>query len=72
VSGQLHAPVTLPSGKYPTVLFEQGGWLGPRFGLEAVERESSCHCHDSNHGRPARSLVIIVTTIYQLPLRAIT
>jgi hypothetical protein len=35
VSGQLHAPVSLPPGKEPPGTHWIGGWVGPRSGLEA-------------------------------------
>jgi hypothetical protein len=38
VSGQLHAPTTLPKGKKPQVSHWIGGWVGPRAGVDAVVR----------------------------------
>jgi len=41
-----------------------GGWVVPRAGLDAVmKRKKSlpCPCRESNAGRPARSLVTIMT-----------
>jgi hypothetical protein len=39
MSGQLHAPVDLPLGKKnPPVAHWIGGWVGPRTGLDKVER----------------------------------
>jgi hypothetical protein len=35
VSGKLHAPVALPPGKGPGTCSVEG-WVGPRFGLDAV------------------------------------
>jgi hypothetical protein len=32
-----------------------GGWVGPRAGLDAVEKKKSCPCRESITGRPARS-----------------
>jgi hypothetical protein len=32
-----------------------GGWLGPRVGLDDVEKGKIRHCRESNPGRPARS-----------------
>jgi hypothetical protein len=29
-----------------------GAWVGPRAGLDAVRREKSCSCQESNTGRP--------------------
>ena len=37
VSGQLHAPATLPPGKEPSVLIT-GGWSRPKAGLNAQEK----------------------------------
>jgi hypothetical protein len=33
-----------------------GGWVGPRTGLDVVEKRKSCPCLDSNPDRPAHSL----------------
>jgi hypothetical protein len=38
VSGQFHAPDALPPGKEPPGTQWIGGWLGPRSGLDEVER----------------------------------
>jgi hypothetical protein len=46
MSGQLHAPVP---GTHCIA-----GWVGPRAGLEAVERKI-LHCREWNPGRPAGS-----------------
>jgi hypothetical protein len=35
---------------------EIGGWEGPRFGMDAVEKRKIFHCRESNSGRPVRSL----------------
>jgi hypothetical protein len=32
-----------------------GGWVGPRVGLDAVEKRKVLHCRESNPGRPASS-----------------
>jgi len=43
--------------------------VGPRPGLDPVARKTnSHHCasHELNHGRPARSLVTILTELPQL------
>jgi hypothetical protein len=36
VSGQLHAPAALSSGKDPRYLLDRGGWVGPRAVLDTV------------------------------------
>jgi hypothetical protein len=36
VTGQLHDPAVLPSGKDALVTHWLGGWVGPRAGLDAV------------------------------------
>jgi hypothetical protein len=38
VSGQLHAPATLLPGKEPPGTHWIGGWVGPRAGLDMVEK----------------------------------
>jgi hypothetical protein len=38
VSGQLHAPAALPSRKEPPGIHWIGGWVGPRGGLDDVEK----------------------------------
>jgi hypothetical protein len=38
VSGQLHAPAALPPGERATGTHWIGGWVGPRAGLDAVEK----------------------------------
>jgi hypothetical protein len=43
---QLHAPAALPPGKKPSVPIEIG-WVGPRFGLDAVEKRKMLHCPES-------------------------
>jgi hypothetical protein len=56
VSGRLQAPTPLPSEKTATGTHWIGDWLGPRAGLDAVEkRKISCPCRDSNPSRSARS-----------------
>jgi hypothetical protein len=32
-----------------------GGWVGPRFSLDAVEKSKILHCRESNISRPACS-----------------
>jgi len=43
VSGQLHAPAALPTGKDPLVTHWIEGWMGPRAGLEAVVKRNYCN-----------------------------
>jgi hypothetical protein len=41
-----------------------GSWVRPRVGLNAVaRRKSPSPCRESNPGRPARSLVTILTEV---------
>jgi hypothetical protein len=48
-SGELHAPVSLPPEKKPLGTHWIGGWLGPRAGLDPVEkRKISFLCRESN------------------------
>jgi hypothetical protein len=39
VSGQLHAPVTLPQGKKSPVHIGWGIWVNPRAGLDDLEKK---------------------------------
>jgi hypothetical protein len=48
VGGQLHTPAALPLEKLPPGTYWIGGWVGPRAGLDAVERKPSCPCWESN------------------------
>jgi hypothetical protein len=38
LNGQLHAPAYLPPGKVPPAR----DWVGPRVGLDVLEKEESC------------------------------
>jgi len=43
-----------------------GGWVGPRAGLDAIAKRTISHhclCWELNPGRPARSLVSILTEL---------
>jgi hypothetical protein len=52
VSGQLHVPAALPP-----VPHWIGGWVGPRVGLDAVEKRKILPYRESNPGRPARRCI---------------
>jgi hypothetical protein len=55
VSGQLHAPASLPTGKeHPGILWI-GGWVGPRAGLDAVAKRSLSSCREPSP--PTKKLV---------------
>jgi hypothetical protein len=54
VSGQLHAPADLTSGQKVPVTHWTGGWVGPRFGLDAAEKIKIFHCQELNPYRPFR------------------
>jgi hypothetical protein len=51
VTGQLHTTTALPPG-----IHWIGDWVGPRAGMDAMEKRKLLHCQDSNPGSPARSL----------------
>jgi hypothetical protein len=61
VSGQFHAPAALPPEERAPSTHWIGNWVGPRAGLDDVERwrgEKSCPDRHSNSrplGRPARN-----------------
>jgi hypothetical protein len=60
VSGQLHAPAALPSGKDPSTHWI-GRWVDSAAGLnEMAERKSLSPCRESKPGRLARNLVTIL------------
>jgi hypothetical protein len=56
VRGQLHVPAALPPGTHWI-----GGWVGPRVGLGAVEKNKIFHSWESNPSHPAHS-----PSLYQL------
>jgi hypothetical protein len=39
MSGELHVPTALPPGKEPPGTHWIGGWVGPRAGLDDVEKK---------------------------------
>jgi hypothetical protein len=50
------------------VNFAVGGWMGPRAGLDDLERWNiPCSCRDSNPRSPALSVVTLPTTLSRLP-----
>jgi hypothetical protein len=65
VIGQLHAPAALPSGKELPVTYCIGGWVGPRAGLDAVEKREILHCRESYLGRRARNQSLYRLNIYK-------
>jgi hypothetical protein len=40
-----------------------GGWVGSRAGLDAAEKRNAYDCRESEPGRPARSLITILTEL---------
>jgi len=58
-NGQIHIPTALPPGKEPPSTHRIGGWVGPRAGLDAVEKIKfpipRRLIEPPNHNRPARS-----------------
>jgi hypothetical protein len=74
VSGQLHAPVALLSGERAPGTHWIGGWMGPRVGLDAVEKRKIMQCRVSKPDRLARSSTLIPTEGSRLlfPCREIT
>jgi hypothetical protein len=69
----------MPRPHYPRrkspVIHWIGGWVGPRAGLGAVAKREKFHywlCRESNAGRPARSLVSVLTELLRflyIPIR---
>jgi hypothetical protein len=58
VSGQFHAPAALPPGETAAGTLWIGGWVGPRAGLEDVEKRKFLtlpRLELQPLGRPARS-----------------
>jgi len=63
VSGELHTPASFMPGKDPYIHWIEG-WFGLWAGLDAVagkKKSPPCFCWELNIGRPARSLVTILT-----------
>jgi hypothetical protein len=55
VSDQLHPLAAfIPRERAPSTHWI-GGWVGPRVGLDAVEKRKILHCWESTPGHPAHS-----------------
>jgi hypothetical protein len=63
VSGQLLAPAAFLSGERATGTHWIGGWVGPRVGLDAVEKRKIVHYRESNPGSSSLSLYRLSYTI---------
>jgi hypothetical protein len=62
VNGYLHATAALPPGEKAPGTHWTGGWVGPRGGMDNVDkRKISWPCRKSNPGRPASN-----PSLYQL------
>jgi hypothetical protein len=69
VSGQLHAQAALPPGESPQYPLDR--LAGPQNRCERDGEEENSHhspCLESNHSRPARILVSILTELPRLIL----
>jgi len=70
VSGQLHGPAPLLPGKKSSSTHRIGDLVGPRAGLDGVakrgNRKPQPPAGNLNSGRPARSLVTILTGLPRL------
>jgi len=65
VIGQLHDPAALTPGKAPpNPLDRRLG--GPQIRSGRGDEKNSCPCRESNPGRPARSLVNVVSELSRL------
>jgi hypothetical protein len=56
VSGQIHALAALPPGKRGPDTHWTGGWVGPRAGLDNVEKMKTLHRREAITDGPAGSL----------------
>jgi len=70
ISGQLHAPASLPQGKRKASNRWMRGWVGSRASLDAVaRRKNPSHFWESNPDRPTRRGVHIrLLCVYHLTL----
>jgi hypothetical protein len=69
VSGQLYFPAALPPGEGVSGTHWIGGRVSLGAGLEAVaKRKYPCPFREPNPGRPAHSLVTVLTELYWLKL----
>jgi hypothetical protein len=68
VSGQLHAPQTLPQEGDPSDTHWIGGWLGLRAGLDAVKmrKKNPSSYRESNSGLPTRSPVALLSELFRI------
>jgi hypothetical protein len=48
------SPCLITPGKRAPGTHRIGGWLGPRAGLDVMEKRGCCPCRESNSRRPAR------------------
>jgi hypothetical protein len=62
VSGQIHAPATLPSGKELPYTVDRASLH------EVANIKNTCHCRESNPGRPARGVVTTLTELLPFPV----
>jgi hypothetical protein len=67
VSGQFHASAALTPGKeLPVHVGREAGWVGWSAWAWWRTERNLCSCRESNNGRPACSLVTILTELSQL------
>jgi hypothetical protein len=67
VSSKFHAPAALTPGIISSSTHLTEGWMGPSDGLNAVaKRKKSLPCWESKPGRPASSIVTILTELSRL------
>jgi hypothetical protein len=64
VSGQFHAPTALPLGKRATGTHWIGGWMGPRVGLDEVEKRKKS-CTAGNRTRAVQPEAILTLLLEQ-------
>jgi len=73
VSGLLHSPDTLLSGKVPKGTHWKGGLVGSRAGLEAVVKRKSppCPCLDTHYEVAHFHYVLLIGTVFAVIARLI-